>query len=322
MELVRPASGDRPALYRTAALGTRAEVMVTDPGALVAAVRILHRELDRIDRIASRFRADSEISRLHGAGGRPVRVSPELLQAIRLAMRMAEATDGALDPTVGAALCRLGYDRDFSAIAAGVPGRLPPARAVPGWRSIEVDPGRGTVRLPEGTLVDLGATAKALAADRVAEAAGTTLGCGVLVSLGGDVAVAGAPPPGGFPIGLGDVCTATGTAEAVTIRSGGLATSGIGARRWKLGSEVVHHIIDPASGLPATVTWRTVSVAAATCVEANAAATAAMVKGPDALAWLSSLRLPARLVGTDGAARYVAGWPEDGRPGAEMEVSA
>ena len=322
MGLVGCPPRERHALYRTAALGTVAELLVTDPGVLVAAADILHRELERIDRLASRFRADSEISRLEEAGGLAVGASPDLLDAVVLALRMAEATDGALDPTVGAALCRLGYDRDFSAVAGGVPGRLPRAEPVPGWRSVEVDRDRGTIRVPSGTRIDLGATAKALAADRVAEAAAATLGCGVLVSLGGDVAVAGPPPAGGFAVGLGEACTDVGTARAVTIRSGGLATSGTGVRRWRLGAHDVHHIVDPATGLPAEVTWRTVSVAAATCVEANAAATAAVVKGAAAPAWLSSLGLPSRLVGPDGATRCVAGWPEDDGPPVELGVSA
>jgi thiamine biosynthesis lipoprotein len=129
--------------------------------------------------------------------------------------------------------------------------------------------------------------------------------------LGGDVAVAGLPPPGGFVVGLADACTAGGSDETVAIDSGGLATSGVALRRWRLGSHVVHHIIDPATGLPAVTPWRTVSVAAATCVEANAAATAAMVKGASALGWLSSLALPARLVGVDGARHRTPGWPDD-----------
>jgi thiamine biosynthesis lipoprotein len=134
----------------------------------------------------------------------------------------------------------------------------------------------------------------------------------VLVSLGGDIAVAGPPPPGGFRVGLADVCAAVDVDEAVAITSGGLATSGVGTRRWRLGKSDVHHIIDPATGLPATVVWRTVSVAAATCVEANAAATAAMVMGEEAVDWLSRLGLPARLVGDDGVLRRTGGWPEEG----------
>ena len=322
MELADWTVRDRPALYRTEGLGTRVEMLVTDVGVLVAAAAILRQELERIDRVASRFRADSEISKLHTAGGLAIRVSPDLFEAVRIALVMAEATDGAVDPTVGAALRRIGYDRDFAAIANGVSGHLPPARPVPGWRSIGIDSEHGTIRVPEGVQVDLGATAKALAADNAAAAITARLGCGVLVSLGGDVAVAGPPPQGGFRVGLADVCTAIEVDETVAITSGGLATSGIGTRRWRLGDSEVHHIIDPATGLPATVAWRTVSVAAATCVEANAAATAAVVKGPAAIEWLSSLLLPARLVGVDDVVQYTGEWPDDDHLGLTRQAAA
>ena len=132
---------------------------------------------------------------------------------------------------------------------------------------------------PGGTSLDLGATAKALAADRAAATIHGRLGCGVLVSLGGDASAAGPAPAGGFAIGIADTCTSPAPAEAIAISSGGLASSGIGVRHWRLGAHQVHHIVDPATGLSAAPCWRTVSVAAATCVQANAASTAAMVLG-------------------------------------------
>ncbi len=104
--------------------------MVTDAGSLLGAIEILHHEIDRIDRAASRFRADSEISGVHRANGAPVKVSGCLLDAVSAALRVAQITDGAVDPTVGNALIALGYDRDFSEIARGVAGSLPTATAV------------------------------------------------------------------------------------------------------------------------------------------------------------------------------------------------
>ena len=298
------------AVYRTPALGTTAELVLTDRGVLIAAASILHTELDRIDRVASRFRADSEISKLHRDTNEVAVVSPDLLEVLVVALRVAEATDGAVDPTVGGALCRIGYDRDFSEIASGVTGRLPAPAPVPGWETIEVDTARRTVRVTAGTQIDLGATAKAWVADRVAGRVFSSLGCGVLVSLGGDVAVAGPPPPGGFRVGLGDVSGAEPVGGTVAINAGGLATSGIAVRQWSIGGHRVHHIIDPSTGLPAEPVWRTVTVTAATCVDANAASTAAMVKGPAALSWLESRHLPARLVAMDGTIFRIAGWPD------------
>ncbi|HXA32637.1 MAG TPA: FAD:protein FMN transferase, partial [Acidimicrobiales bacterium] len=160
---------DRSAAYRVRALGTGAELVVADPDVLEAAASFLRAELDRIDRVASRFRADSEVAHLDSAAGRPTAVSADLLELLVVAVRMARATDGAVDPTVGAAMCRLGYDRDFPQIADGVVGQLPPVTPVPGWRRITIDPSARTVRIPVGTQIDLGATAKAWLADRVAE---------------------------------------------------------------------------------------------------------------------------------------------------------
>ncbi|MHB1774909.1 MAG: FAD:protein FMN transferase [Acidimicrobiales bacterium] len=307
--------------YRGSAFGVGAEVVVTDPGALAGVVELLGDEVDAMDRAASRFRADSEVCMLRDAGGLPRPVSPTLLEAVLVAVRMAAATDGAVDPTVGAAMCRIGYDRDFGDLGRRVAGRLPAPEAVPGWRLIEIDEERSTIRVPAGTLIDLGATAKGLTADRVATRAAAGLRCGVMVSLGGDVAVAGPPPPGGFAIGVGDVAGGVADVE-VAIAGGGLATSGVSVRRWVLGGHPVHHLVDPASGLPVEAVWRTVSVVAATCVGADAAATAAMVKGRDAPSWLAGRGLPARLVTPTGEVELVGPWPSpDVRPGAVVSSS-
>ena len=301
---------DREVGYRIPALGTQAELVVTDPASLVAAASILRAELDNLELVASRFRVDSEVSRLQREHG-PVVVSPDLLDLLVVALRAAELTDGAVDPTVGGAINRLGYDRDFAEIVGGVTGAMPEEAPVPGWKTIELDVSEGRVRLPAGTQLDLGATAKAWAADRVATRVFGRLGGGVLVSLGGDVAVAGDPPPGGFRIGLSDVSGGRPTGGSVAIRSGGLATSGIAIRQWRLGGRQVHHIIDPATSLPVKPMWRTVSVAAASCVDANTASTAAMVMGPAALPWLAARSLPSRLVEWDGTVSCIADWPSD-----------
>ena len=302
----------RLTVHRTTRWSTRIEVVVTDPASVVAASRILDDELDRVEGVASRFRVDSEISRLHRAAqdGVAQLVSPALSEALAVALRAAQLTDGAVDPTVGTALCRLGYDRDFAEVARGVPGTLPQPAQVPGWRSIDLDAAAGTVTMATGTLLDLGATAKAWAADRAAGAIASRLGCGVLVSLGGDVSVQGAPAEG-FVVGVADVCGDPDAPTAVTISSGGLATSGIGNRHWALGDSQVHHVVDPSTGLPVDSPWRTVTVAAGSCVDANTASTASLVLGDSAPAWLAERNLPARLVTHHGAVVTVAGWPDD-----------
>jgi thiamine biosynthesis lipoprotein len=240
-----------------------------------------------------------------------VGVSPLLLEAIEVALRAARATGGRVDPTVGTAMRVVGYDRPFRDVAPHGDPITVSIGPVPGWRLIEVDRLRRTVRIPAGVELDLGATAKALCADRASEAIWRATGVGVLVGLGGDIAVAGPAPDGGWSVLVADDHAAPpdGPGEAVAISSGGVATSGTAVRRWTRGGRALHHLIDPSTGLPVDSTWRTVSVAAATCVDANIASTAAVILGDEAPSWLAARSLPARLVRTDGTVVTVAGWP-------------
>jgi thiamine biosynthesis lipoprotein len=187
------------------------------------------------------------------------------------------------------------------------------ADRVAGWRSVELDPAILRVRLMRGAQLDLGATAKAWAADRCAELIAAELGCGVLVSLGGDISVAGPPPADGWRVRVTDDHAAAPDApgQTVTITEGGLATSSTTVRTWTTRGHQVHHIIDPATGESARSPWRTVSVAAGNCVDANTASTAAIIRGGAALQWLRDSGLPARLVRTDGTVETTAGWPSD-----------
>ncbi len=293
------------------ALGTGAVVLTADEARLGDACLAVATEVDAIDRACSRFRADSELTRVNSAGGQPVAVGRLLLEALEVALRAARVTDGDVDPTVGEALRVLGYDRDFAAVPA-TGGPLARVAVVAGWRRIRLDRGRGLVRVPAGVRLDLGATAKALAADRAAASAAAAAGCGVLVSLGGDIATAGQPPEEGWAVRVTDWHAAGPDAEGETVRihGGALATSSTSVRRWARGEERLHHVVDPATGRPAAEVWRTVSVAAATCVDANTAATAAIIRGERSPAWLRSLDLPARLVRPDGSLVRVGGWPE------------
>jgi thiamine biosynthesis lipoprotein len=233
-------------------------------------------------------------------------------------VRAAELTDGAVDPTLGDRLQALGYDRDFEALTAvnrGTP--LPaPSRSlaeprISRWRAIELSRTPPAALLPLGAQLDLGATAKALAADRGAQAASRAIGgAGVVLSLGGDLAVSGAAPDGGWPVRVtDDHGDRSGTGQLVTIDSGGLATSSLTTRRWRHENRAMHHVLDPATGEPVAAVWRTASVAAATCAEANIASTAALVLGARAPGWLAARALPSRLVAIDGTVRTQCGWP-------------
>ena len=176
---------------------------------------------------------------------------------------------------------------------------------------IRLSPATRRLEIPAGVEIDLGATAKALAADDGAAAALAATGGAVLVSLGGDVAVAGDAPPEGWHIQMAEDSRASITpdGETIAIRTGGVATSSTTVRRWRRGGVELHHIIDPATGLPAAGPWRTVSVVAGSCVDANIAATAAIVRGASAAAWLETIGLPARLIDREGVAVRVGGWP-------------
>ena len=295
------------------ALGCSMRLIVTRPDGLAAAKAAADRVIKAIDEAASRFRDDSELSRLNREPGRQVRVSPLLAQALAAGLRGARLTDGAVDPTVGSAVRLAGYDRDFAAIPAdGSPIQLTVSH-IPGWQAIEFDEGARTVSVPRGVEIDLGATAKALASDLAAAAAFAAVGSGgVLVSLGGDIAVRGEPPHEGWAVQTSEDSSAPidDDEETISIQSGGIATSSTTVRRWSRGGVVLHHIIDPATGQPAAGPWRTASVVAATCVDANIASTAAIVMGEPAIRWLTARGLPARLLDRDGIVHRVAGWPE------------
>jgi thiamine biosynthesis lipoprotein ApbE len=316
-----------PAAVTFRALGTVVSVLVTEPAQRDLADAILRAELAEVDAACSRFRDDSELSRLNRAGGREMTISRYFADALAVALTAAEATDGDVDPTCGRSLIAIGYDRDFDELRrqpAAPPG--PPAGRLTitgapaaGWWLVELDRIRCTARVPRGVLLDLGATAKALAADRAALRIAEALGCGVLVNLGGDIRVAGPPPEGGWRIGIADDLApddapeAAAAAQTVVITAGGLATSSTKVRSWRRGAASLHHIIAPETGLPAQTCWRTASVAAASCVDANAASTAAVIRGERAPRWLDALHLPARLVRHDGTVVIVADWPAENR---------
>ncbi len=266
-----------------------------------------------VDLAASRFRPDAEIHRLYRAGGRPITVSPLLAELVAAALDAARRTDGDVDPTVASAMRALGYDGDISTID----GRVIPVcgssvrlvvRPVPGWRQVDLD-GR-LLRVPAGVSLDLGAIAKAWAADRSAALVAERLGVDVLVSLGGDIATAGPTRDRIWPVLVSDGPDEPQSHITIPGRAG-LATSSTISRAWRRGGQSMHHVLDPRTSMPAPAVWRTVTVAAATCAEANALTTASIVRGHRAVGWLREQRVPARLVTASGEVVQVGGWPEE-----------
>jgi thiamine biosynthesis lipoprotein len=319
-------SSARPELIRLEAFGAVALVGVADAACIDGASAAVLRVVDEFDRACSRFRHDSDLSVLNASAGGAVRVGPVLLEAVGAALRAARLTGGDVDPTVGEALIALGYDRGFAELSALVAAPASrPVAAIPGWRTVQVDVDRSTIRVAPGVTLDLGATAKALAADRAAAVALRDAGCGVLVSFGGDLAIAGPAPPGGWRVRVTDDHRAgiEAPGQWISLRSGGLATSSTWVRRWRTEAGNAHHLVDPATGRSVDSVWRTASVSAASCLDANIASTAAIIRGERARAWLGDLRLPSRLVSVHGTVHHLAGWPAlgDDLPSLESSVA-
>jgi thiamine biosynthesis lipoprotein ApbE len=303
------------------ALGTNIRVVVTRATGLAAAKAAVDATLRDIDVACSRFRDNSELMVLNRRAGRETRVSELLARALAVGLRAARLTDGDVDPTVGRAMRLVGYDVDFAAIVPDGEALALTVEPIPGWRTVRFNEVTRSVSFPAGVEIDLGATAKALAAD-LAAAAGLRAMCGeggILVSLGGDIALAGEPPPGGWKVqvSIDSNDAISDSEESVTLRGGGIAGSSSRVRRWRRGGVEIHHIIDPRTGCPADTEWRLATVVAHTCVDANIAATAAIIRGERAIPWLEAQRLPSRLVGEGGRVVRVAGWPEpdEGRAG-------
>ena len=284
---------------------TQAHLIVTDVAVLMAAERFTHEWLAAVDVAASRFRLDSEVRRLAMTGARGEAISPLLAELIRVALDAAALTDGDVDPTLGNALVRLGYPD--AATAAPEPADQIVQQRRCSWFDIRLVGDR--LWLPEGVLLDLGATAKAHTADLVAQAIARQFGVGVLLSLGGDVRVAGeSTPDEGWVVQIQD-----GPSEpSATVRLAGalaLATSSTLHRTWRHGASSLHHVLDPATCIPAPVVWRTATVAADSCLLANTLSTACLVRGLRAPALLTAAGVAGRLVGADGSVYNLGGFP-------------
>ena len=246
------------------AMGTDIEVLLdADPGE--RAERALDRaeaEFERLEQVMSRFRDDSELSRLNREGS-IAEASPDLVRVVELSLEARDATEGRFDPTVHDAVVAAGYDRTFDAVA---PATIADPVEVPARCGGAVHVTGPTIELEPGIRLDLGGIGKGYAADRVAELLAVAGPC--LVNAGGDIAVRG----GSWPVGVTDEIT-------LELTRGGLATSGRDRRRWLRNGEEQHHLIDPATGLPAAGTPIRVTVVADYAAAAEVAAKTAFLGG-------------------------------------------
>jgi FAD:protein FMN transferase len=258
-------------------------------GAPPATRSAIRRCFEDADRRFSRFRPDSELRWVNARSGRPTLLSEPFAAMLRTALEMAAATDGLVDPTIGAAIEAAGYDRDFADLGDD---HRPAGAAAPAghWREIALS-GR-TLTMPGGCVLDLNGVVKAATAD---EAALLLPGPG-FISAGGDVATRGgvdlALPAGG----------------PVRLVKGGMATSGCSLRRWRRGGVWQHHLIDPATGAPARSPWVDVTACGVTCLVADVAAKAAFLLGPAGPEWLDERGIPGRFVARSGRVTLTSGW--------------
>ena len=279
------------------ALGSDAHLQVAG-GPLALADRAME-ELERLEQVWSRFRADSELQRLNSTRASAVSVSSPMAEALHRAVLAWQLTDGWFDPTVIDSLEAAGYDSVFpSGAVPGAPrprGDLRGCRPSGGLDSVTVDLERGIVRRPPGMRFDLGGIGKGLAADHLAVWLVEHGAVSVCIGLGGDVRVAGIAPTGGWHIPVVDPTadtgapdgTATGSASRsrvwfdAALTDGAIVTSTTRFRRWTtLDGSPAHHLIDPSSGRPSTSGVATVVVAAAEAWWAEVLAKAALLAGP------------------------------------------
>ncbi len=248
------------------------------------------------DWIFSRFVPDSELNQVNDSAGRFVPVSDLFADTLRTALRVAEETDGVVDPTLGAAIESAGYTRDLATLEPD--DRTPGAPAPGTWQRVLVFDRH--VGNPLGVRLDLNGVVKAMAVD---DALALLRGDG-FVSAGGDVAA------------RGELTVALPDGGAVALRQGALATSGDTKRRWLRGGAIRHHLIDARTGEPAVSPWSEVTACGATCLAADVAAKAGYLLGDDGPDWLDARAIPARFLRRDGSAVPNDAWRQGTREAA------
>jgi thiamine biosynthesis lipoprotein len=259
------------------AMGTECDVAVTvarpEKSRVRRALTAARDEVESCERALSRFRPESDLSRLNAAGGEWLAVDARLVEALRVALRVREETGGRYDPTILPALEAAGYDRSFEELDER------PATHPVSWRpnaAVEIDVPSSHARVDPGAAVDLGGIGKGYAAARALWAmreAWLELPGG-LVDLGGDIAVWGTTPEGGpWRLSVADPRAPGSSLATIAIEGGGVATSGRDRRRFGPGHRL-HHLIDPATGLPADEGPLAVTVVGPDAAEVEAYATA------------------------------------------------
>jgi thiamine biosynthesis lipoprotein len=268
-----------PAELLFRAMGSDVHVLVNGPAGLLQVARD---RIEELERRWSRFRPDSEISRLNALAGSPMAVSAETLGLVGRALEGARVTGGRYDPTVLGDVLRAGYDRTFEALGdASERGGAGGSALGPGWAGVVVDPAGSSVTLPAGVGLDPGGIGKGYAADLVVEEVRAAGAAGVCANLGGDLRAEGRAPGGGSWVVVIEHPLRPGPAATVTLDRGAVATSSRVRRAWGPAADRRHHLIDPATGAPADTGLAAVTVLAARGWQAEVLAKAAFLGGLD-----------------------------------------
>jgi len=258
---------------RLRAMGTDCHIVTVGPRGERHAAVALDR-INELEHLWSRFLADSEVSKMNAAQGEPVDVSQDTQRLVEVAMAASELTNGLFDPTLGTQLELLGYDRSFDDVTgSAVAVAASPSRV---GRPATIEDGRVTV--PRDVSFDPGGIGKGLAADIVTEEVLASGAWGVMVNLGGDIRVRGLAPEGdAWVVQVSEPTVGGGVLATVRLKEGALATSTTRKRRWIGPEGDRHHVLDPATGLPAISDVMLTSVVAGEGWWAEAAATALLV---------------------------------------------
>jgi thiamine biosynthesis lipoprotein len=256
----------------------------------------------------SRFLHDSDVTRLNHAAGIAVSVDPSTVTLVATMVDAWRSTDGAFDPSILPALIESGYRTSIDdpyRVTFLPDGRL----AVGGYDSgptmddIAIDPDRSTITLPSGLVIDPGGIGKGLAADLAVHRLLSLGAGGALVSIGGDMAMAGTPPhdADGWTVALAHPEPALGNLCTLLVGAGGVATSSTRSRRWIHEGRERHHQIDPRRAEQSSTDLATVTVVGRSGWLAEAHATAALLSGTqDVIGYLDDHELSGIAVALDG----------------------
>ncbi|MCA1599060.1 MAG: FAD:protein FMN transferase [Chloroflexi bacterium] len=290
------------------AMGTMVSLLLPTPRAAsgTAAVRALFAGWEGT---LSRFRPDSELSYLNRRAGETVAVGALLFEVIATALAAARASGGLYDPTLLRQIEGLGYDRSFESLPSHTTPAVTGTLRAGGWRGVYLEPASRRVTLPAGVGLDLGGIAKGMAVDAALARLAALGAAPAMVNAGGDLAVRGLPPDGDAWM-VAIARREGGGDHLLPLHHGAVATSGVARRHWRQGAEARHHLLDPRTGLPAASGLWSVTVVAARCTQAEAAAKVAFVLGPGTGArFLDRQGLAGLFIGEDGRQRRAGAWP-------------